>query len=163
MLGAVVFSVARKITVEMSTSAIHNLSESLGLVKGTIEAILSKEAEFQKMIAQELTMMEDPESFIRSYNRNRTMARISLSRFVSVSFDAVKISLIIENTTGNLPYNAFPLISKVALNAFSRIFVREDRGGPADFPVLSERFGNVGLYDEMPGGKRGERDCHTLY
>ncbi len=78
MLGAVVFSVARKITVEMSTSAIHNLSESLGLVKGTIEAILSKEAEFQKMIAQELTMMEDPESFIRSYNRNRTMARISL-------------------------------------------------------------------------------------
>ncbi len=78
MLGAVVFSVARKITVEMSTSAIHNLSESLGLVKGTIEAILSKEAEFQKMIAQELTMMEDPEGFIRSYNRNRTMARISL-------------------------------------------------------------------------------------
>ncbi len=78
MLGAVVFSVARKITVEMSTSAIHNLSESLGLVKGTIEAILSKEAEFQKMIAQELAMMEDPESFIRSYNRNRTMARISL-------------------------------------------------------------------------------------
>ena len=65
MLGAVVFSVARKITVEMSTSAIHNLSESLGLVKGTIEAILSKEAEFQKMIAQELTMMEDPESFIQ--------------------------------------------------------------------------------------------------
>ena len=53
ILGAVVFSVAQRISAEMSMSAINNLSESLELVKGTIEAILTKEAEFQKLIAQE--------------------------------------------------------------------------------------------------------------
>ena len=78
ILGMVVFSVARKISAEMSSSAIHNLSESLGLIKGTIEAILNKEAEFQKLIAQEITMIEDPEEFIRSYKKNGTMVRISL-------------------------------------------------------------------------------------
>ena len=52
ILGAVVFSVARKLSAEMSSSAIHNLSESLELIKGTIEAILTKEAEFQSLIAQ---------------------------------------------------------------------------------------------------------------
>ncbi len=78
VLAAVVFSVARRISTEMSSSAIHNLSESLGLIKGTLEAILSKEAEFQKLIAQEITMAEDPKEFIRSYNNNRTMVRLSL-------------------------------------------------------------------------------------
>ncbi len=78
ILGTVVFSVARRISAEMSSSAIHNLSESLGLVKGTIEAILNQEAEFQKLIAQEITMIEDPEEFIRSYKKNGTMVRISL-------------------------------------------------------------------------------------
>ncbi|NBH71925.1 response regulator [Clostridiaceae bacterium] len=78
ILGMVVFSVARRISAEMSTSAIHNLSESLGLIKGTIEAILNKEADFQKLIAQELTMIEDPEEFVRSYKKNGTMVRISL-------------------------------------------------------------------------------------
>ena len=47
ILGVVVFSVSRKISVEMSQSAVQNLSESLDLIKCTIEAILNIEAEFQ--------------------------------------------------------------------------------------------------------------------
>ncbi len=78
ILGTVVFSVAKRISSEMSSSAIHNLRESLGLIKGTLEAILINEAEFQKMIAQEITMVEDPEEFIRSYKRNRTVVKISM-------------------------------------------------------------------------------------
>ncbi len=78
MLATIVFTVARKISTEMSASAIQNLSESLDLMKGTIEAILSKEAEFQKLIAQELVMLENPEDFIQSYDRNSTMVRLTL-------------------------------------------------------------------------------------
>ena len=78
ILGTVVFSVSRKVSVEMSNSAIQNLSESLDLMKGTIEAILIKEAEFQKLIAQELTIIENPEEFIRSYHKNQTMVKMSL-------------------------------------------------------------------------------------
>ncbi len=78
ILGTFVFSVARKISAEMSSSAIYNLSESLGLIKGTIQAILTKEAEFQKLLAKEITMIEEPEKFIRSYEKNRTMVRVSL-------------------------------------------------------------------------------------
>ena len=78
ILGTVVFSVARKISKEMSSSAINNLSESLVLIKGTVEAILIKEAEFQKLIALEIATIEKPEEFIRSYNRNRTMVKISI-------------------------------------------------------------------------------------
>ena len=63
ILGAVVFSVAHKISMEMSSSAIHNLSESLALIKGTVEAILIKEAEFQKLIAQEIASTEDQEIY----------------------------------------------------------------------------------------------------
>ena len=79
-LGLVVFSVARKLSAEMSASAIQNLSESLELMKGTIEAILEKEAEFQKMIAQELAAIDDPEEFVRSYEGNQTMVKVSLIR-----------------------------------------------------------------------------------
>ena len=78
ILGAVVFSVARKISKEMSASAIQNLSESLDLMKGTIEAILLKEAEFQKLVAQEISNIGDPMGFVRSYNRNQTMVKTSL-------------------------------------------------------------------------------------
>lgn len=78
ILGAVVFSVSRKITREMSDSAIQNLSESLDLMKGTLEAILIKEAEFQKLIAQEIAAMDNPGEFIHSYNKNHTMVKISL-------------------------------------------------------------------------------------
>ena len=40
ILGVVVFSVSRKISKEMSASAVQNLSESLDMLKCTIEAIL---------------------------------------------------------------------------------------------------------------------------
>ena len=62
----------------MSASAIQNLSESLDLMKGTIEAVLMKEAEYQKLIAQEIASIEDPKEFVRSYNRNETMVKLSL-------------------------------------------------------------------------------------
>ncbi len=78
ILGTVVFSVAKKISKEMSESAIQNLSAGLDLIQGTMEAILTKEAEFQKLLAQEIASMDDPEEFVRSYKRNRTMVKMSL-------------------------------------------------------------------------------------
>lgn len=78
ILGVVVFSVSRKIAKEMSTSAIQNLSESLDLIQCTLETILNKEAEYQKIIAQEVADAEDPEEFILSYTKNQTMVKVSL-------------------------------------------------------------------------------------
>ncbi len=78
ILGAFVFHVAGRISREMSAAAIDNLSESLDLIRGTIEAILEKEAEFQKLIAREIELMEEPEEFIQSYNGNETMVKVSL-------------------------------------------------------------------------------------
>ena len=78
ILAAIVFFLARSISTEMSESAISNLSESLKLLKGTMEVILKKEAEFQKLIAQELAVSEDPDLLIRSYSRNNTMVKLSL-------------------------------------------------------------------------------------
>ncbi len=78
VLGAVVFSVSRKISVEMSDSAIQNLSESLNLIKSTIEAIQNKDAEFQKLMAQEIALAEDPEEDLRAYGGSQTMVKISL-------------------------------------------------------------------------------------
>ena len=80
ILGAVVFSVSRKISVEMSNAAIQNLSESLDLIKSTIEAILNKEAEFQKLMAQEIASADDLEGHMSSYDDNRVMAKISMIR-----------------------------------------------------------------------------------
>ena len=80
ILGAVVFSVSRKISAEMSASAVQNLSESLDLIKSTIEAILNKEAEFQKIIAAELSAYEEPEEFIRSFESNESMVKASFIR-----------------------------------------------------------------------------------
>ena len=80
ILGAVVFSVSRKISVEMSDSAIQNLSESLNLIKSTIEAILNKEAEFQKLMAQELASAENPEAHLCSYGGSQTMVKVSMIR-----------------------------------------------------------------------------------
>ncbi len=77
ILGTIVYFVARRISSEMSQSAISNLSESLELVRGTIEAILDKEAEFQKLIAQEVSIMENPEEFIQSYSGSETMVKLS--------------------------------------------------------------------------------------
>ena len=78
ILGMFVFSVAGRTAQEMSAAAIDNLSENLDLIQGTIEAVLKKEAEFQKLIAREIEMMENPEEFIQSYNRNETMVKLSL-------------------------------------------------------------------------------------
>ncbi len=78
ILGAVVFFVSHKISREMSNSAIQNLSESLDLIQCTIESILNKEAEFQKLIAREAALAEDPAEYIRSYERNDTMVKLSL-------------------------------------------------------------------------------------
>ncbi len=91
ILGTIVFTLSQRISAEMSSSAINNLSESLELVKGTLEAILVKEAEFQKLIAKEVATLEDPDEFIRSYNRDRTM--------VSISFIAAGQEAGISNTS----------------------------------------------------------------
>ena len=80
ILGAVVFSVSWKISREMSTAAIQNLNESLDLIKCTIEAILKKEAEFQKLMAQEIAEREEPEEYVRSYRKNQTMVKIAFIR-----------------------------------------------------------------------------------
>ena len=78
ILGTVVFSVARKTNREMSAAAIQNLNESLDLVQCTIEAILNKEAEFQKLMALEIARWDNPEDYVRSYQKNRTMVKIAL-------------------------------------------------------------------------------------
>lgn len=62
----------------MSAAAVQNLNENLDLIKCTIEAIWGKEAEFQKLMAKELASMENPEDYIRSYQKNQTMVKISL-------------------------------------------------------------------------------------
>ncbi len=81
ILGAAVFSVSQKISKEMSASAIQNLSESLDLIKATIEAVLKNEAEFQRLVARELAMAEDFEEAICSYEKNSTMVKISVIPF----------------------------------------------------------------------------------
>ena len=80
IFGTVVFSVSRKISEEMSESAIQNLSESLDLIKSTIEAILNKEAEFQKLMAQEIASAEKPEEHLCFYGGSQTMTKVSLIR-----------------------------------------------------------------------------------
>lgn len=80
ILGAVVFSVSRKISVEMSESAIQNLGESLDLIRSTIEAILNKEAEFQKLMAQEIASAEKPEEQLCFYGGSQTMTKVSMIR-----------------------------------------------------------------------------------
>ena len=78
VFGAIVFGVSQKISKEMSAAAIQNLSESLDLIQSTIEAILHSEAEFLELIAQEIARAEDPEAYIRAYEKNQTMAKMSL-------------------------------------------------------------------------------------
>ena len=77
IMGVAVYVAADKISTQMSASAVENLSENLDLIRGTIEVMIKKEAEFQKLLAQEIATMEDPEAFIRSHNRNNTMVKIS--------------------------------------------------------------------------------------
>ncbi len=78
ILGAVVLSVERKISVQMSEAAIESLSEKLELLKGTIQAILYKEAEFQSLLATEVALLDQPEDFIHSDHMNKTMVKMSL-------------------------------------------------------------------------------------
>ena len=80
ILGVVVFSVSRKISKEMSEAAVQNLNESLDLIKSTIESILDKEAEFQKLMAQEIAMRDEPETYVASCQKNQTMVKISYIR-----------------------------------------------------------------------------------
>ncbi len=78
ILGTIVYTISRKISQEMSTAAIQNLSESLDLIQCTIEAVLRNEAEFQILIAQEIARAEDPEAYIQAYEKNQTMSKMSL-------------------------------------------------------------------------------------
>lgn len=78
ILSAIVYFVSGKISTEMSESAISNLHESLDLIEGTIEALLKKEAEFQKLIAQEIGNMENPYEFVRSYDTDNKTIKISI-------------------------------------------------------------------------------------
>lgn len=77
VLGTIVYAVSRRISREMSTAAIQNLSESLDLIQYTFEAILENEVEFQKLIAKEVALSEDPEEYIRAYEKNKTMVKMS--------------------------------------------------------------------------------------
>lgn len=77
VLSCVVFLVDRKTNKDMSDATIQNLNESLDLVECTIEAILNKEAEFQKLIAESLAGSPDPEEHILNYRKNETMAKLS--------------------------------------------------------------------------------------
>ena len=77
VFGTIVFAVSRRISREMSASAIQNLGESLDLIQCTIEAILHSQAEFQTLLAEETARAEDPADFIRACEKNRTMARLS--------------------------------------------------------------------------------------
>lgn len=79
-LAILVFSVSSKISREMTASATQNLNESLDLIKCTIEAILNKEAEYQRLMAQGIAAMEEPEDYIRRYQKSETMMRIALIR-----------------------------------------------------------------------------------
>lgn len=78
ILGMVVFWVSNTISVKMSESAIDNLSERLDLISNTIGTILRQEADFQKMIAQEIAYSQEPGEYILSYDQNSTMVKLSL-------------------------------------------------------------------------------------
>ena len=78
VFGAIVFGVSQKISKEMSSSAIQNLSESLDLIQSPIAAILHSEAEFQQLIAEEIARSEDPEQYVQAIEKNQTMSKMSL-------------------------------------------------------------------------------------
>ncbi len=142
MLGAVVFSVSWKISEEMSASAIDNLSESLNLIEGTIEAILQKEAEFQKLIAQEIATVEDSEEFVLSYEKNQTM---------------VKMSLILSGETEGIS-NAEEIFSEEELDFSS--------GKTVDGLPISESYVNemgTWAYTMKCAVVRGKQELGTLY
>ncbi len=111
ILGVVVLLASHQISREMSDSAVQNLSESLDLIQCTIEAILRKEAEFQKLIAKETALAADPEAYIRSYEKNDTMVKLSLILSGEESgvsnngeaFTAEGLDFSVERTVDGLP------------------------------------------------------------
>ena len=66
--------------MEMSESAILNLGERLNLIKGTVETLYKREADYQKLVAREMAAMEEPENFVRSYESDKTIAKILFIR-----------------------------------------------------------------------------------
>lgn len=80
ILGVIVFAVSKKTTTEMAASATQNLNESLDLIKCTIEAILNKEAEYQRLMAQGIAVMEEPEEYVRNYQKSETMVKLGYIR-----------------------------------------------------------------------------------
>ena len=80
ILAAVVFSVSQKISAEMSDAAVQNLTESLDLIKSTIEAIRNKEAEFQKIMAADMASRGEQEDYVRDFTCNDSMVRVSFIR-----------------------------------------------------------------------------------
>lgn len=142
ILGGVVFSVSRKISKEMSASAIQNLNESLDLIKCTMEAILRNEAEFQKLMAQEVAAADDPEEYVRSYEKNQTM---------------VKISLILSGETEGISNNGY---------AFSEEGLDFSSGGTVeDLPISQSYVNYMGTwsYSMKCPVVRDDREIATLY
>ncbi len=129
ILGAIVFSVAQKLSNEMSASAIQSLSENLNLIKSTIEAILNNEAEFQNLIAREISSSDDPIEYVRSYEANKTM---------------VKLSLVMAGETEGVSSKG-EVFSEEELD-----FRRRNRERSAHLQILSESYGRLGIYHEMP-------------
>ena len=80
ILAAVVFSVSQKKSAEMSDAAVQNLTESLDLIKSTIEAIRNKEAEFQKIMAADMASRGEQEDYVRDFTCNDSMVRVSFIR-----------------------------------------------------------------------------------
>ena len=111
VLGSYVFFIASRISREMSQSAIGNLSENLDLIKGSVEVLLQREAEYQKLIAGEIAVLNDPEGFLLAYDRNDTVVKISLvyageeKGFSNTGdvFSPAELDFSAGNTVGQLP------------------------------------------------------------
>ncbi len=118
IFGITVFLIAQKTTREMSNSAINNLSESLDLMKGTVEMLLKSQQEFQEFLATELSDEEDLEKSIQNYDITENITNISViveGRSVGVScngdeFCADDLDFSTENITEEVE------ISKAYLN-----------------------------------------------
>ncbi len=78
ILGSFVFFIASRISEEMSQSAIGNLSESLNLITGMVEALYQRDAEYQALIAEELALADDPDEYLKAYKSSSTIKKFSL-------------------------------------------------------------------------------------
>lgn len=134
--------VSRKMTKEMAASATRNLNESLDLIKCMIEAILNKEAEYQRLMAQGIAVMEEPEKYVRYFKKSETMVKLALIR------------------TGE----------KEGVASTGEIFTEEEldfsAGGTIDgLPVSQSYLNDMGTWDyciKCPVIK-GEQEIVTLY